>query len=211
MATRTIYWYGHINELRMFSISVLINNINSVCPCWICIFIRQTSGELGPHLMPGYWDPPEFTPKTDLNCGIRSVEFTVVISIQHTQLHTDTQPHYVCGNWPHFVLCVAMQTKLQEKQLNAIQHILTGLLLSPKHLLEGGWCRSSKKIAHTRLPSLGFRSWFRFLAVSQQVTWIITRPDGRLPLLSVRPAVTPTTLKKAATNFAAWWTEARWV
>jgi len=29
-------------------------------------------------------------------------------------------------------------------------------------------------------------------------------PDGRLPLLSVRPAVTPATLKRAATNFAAW-------
>jgi len=28
--------------------------------------------------------------------------------------------------------------------------------------------------------------------------------DGRLPLLSTRPAVTPETLKRAATNFAAW-------
>ena len=27
---------------------------------------------------------------------------------------------------------------------------------------------------------------------------------GRLPLLSARPAVTPTTLNRAATNFAAW-------
>ena len=30
------------------------------------------------------------------------------------------------------------------------------------------------------------------------------KPDGRLPLLSARPAVTLTTLKKAATNFADW-------
>ena len=30
------------------------------------------------------------------------------------------------------------------------------------------------------------------------------KPSGRLPLLSVRPAVTPATLKRAATNFAAW-------
>jgi len=29
------------------------------------------------------------------------------------------------------------------------------------------------KPAHTRLPSVGFRSWSRFLAVSLQVTWII--------------------------------------
>jgi len=30
------------------------------------------------------------------------------------------------------------------------------------------------------------------------------KPDRRLPLLSVRPAVTPATLKRAATSFAAW-------
>ena len=30
------------------------------------------------------------------------------------------------------------------------------------------------------------------------------KPGGRLPLLSARPAVTPATLKSAATNFAAW-------
>ena len=29
-------------------------------------------------------------------------------------------------------------------------------------------------------------------------------PDGRLPLLSVKPAVTLATLKRAVTNFAAW-------
>jgi len=30
------------------------------------------------------------------------------------------------------------------------------------------------------------------------------KPGGRLPLLSARPAVTSTTLKRVATNFAAW-------
>ena len=30
------------------------------------------------------------------------------------------------------------------------------------------------------------------------------KPGGRLPLVSARPAVTPATLKRAATNFAAW-------
>jgi len=30
------------------------------------------------------------------------------------------------------------------------------------------------------------------------------KPGGRLLLLSARPAVTPATLKRAATNFAAW-------
>jgi len=30
------------------------------------------------------------------------------------------------------------------------------------------------------------------------------KPGCRLPLISARPALTPTILKKAATNFAAW-------
>jgi len=30
------------------------------------------------------------------------------------------------------------------------------------------------------------------------------KPGGRLPLLSARPAVTPGTLKRAVTSFAAW-------
>ena len=30
------------------------------------------------------------------------------------------------------------------------------------------------------------------------------KPDVRLPLLSARPAVTPATLNRAVTNFAAW-------
>jgi len=46
---------------------------------------------------------------------------------------------------------------------------------------------------------------------SQPAGYVSHKPDGRLPLLSVRPAVTPATLKTAATNFAARLTEARWV
>ena len=65
------------------------------------------------------------------------------------------------------------------------------------------------KVAHTWLPSIGFQSWSWLLAVSLQVTWVIN--PVVLPLLSARPAITPATLKRAATNFAAWWTEAQWV
>ena len=39
---------------------------------------------------------------------------------------------------------------------------------------------------------------------SQPAGDVSHKPDGRLPLLSARPAVIPTTLKRAATNFAAW-------
>jgi len=64
-----------------------------------------------------------------------------------------------------------------------------------------------KKVARTRterrvpelIPVLG----------SQPAGDVSHKPGGRLPLLSARPAVTLATIKRAATNFAAWWTEAR--
>ena len=39
---------------------------------------------------------------------------------------------------------------------------------------------------------------------SQPAGDVSHKPGGRLPLLSARPAVTPATLTRAATNFAAW-------
>jgi len=39
---------------------------------------------------------------------------------------------------------------------------------------------------------------------SQPADDVSHAPDGRLPLLSARPAVTPATLNRAATNFADW-------
>ena len=39
---------------------------------------------------------------------------------------------------------------------------------------------------------------------SQPAGYVSHKPGGRLPLLSARPAVTLATLKRAATNFAAW-------
>jgi len=46
---------------------------------------------------------------------------------------------------------------------------------------------------------------------SQPAGDVTHKPCGRLPLLSARPAATPATLKTAATNFAAWRTEAQWL
>jgi len=46
---------------------------------------------------------------------------------------------------------------------------------------------------------------------SQPAGDVSRKPGSRLPLLSARPAVNPATLKRAATSFAAWRTEARWV
>ena len=63
------------------------------------------------------------------------------------------------------------------------------------------------RVAHTGLPSVGFRSWSRFFAVSLQVMWVINPAVGCHyfpPGLQLPPQ--PLTL-----NFAAWWTEAQWV
>jgi len=46
---------------------------------------------------------------------------------------------------------------------------------------------------------------------SQTAGDVSHEPVGKLPLLSARLAVTLATLKRAATNFAAWWAEAQWV
>ena len=64
-------------------------------------------------------------------------------------------------------------------------------------------CRLGKKdspysITERRIPEL--------IPVldSQPAGDVSHKPGGRLPLLSARPTVTLTTLKRAATNFAAW-------
>ena len=60
---------------------------------------------------------------------------------------------------------------------------------------------SPYSITERRVPELG----------SQPAGDVSHKPGGSLPLLSARPAATPATLKRAATNFAAWRTEAQWV
>ena len=73
--------------------------------------------------------------------------------------------------------------------------------------VNGVWKRkgSPHSIAERRVPEL-----IPVLG-SQPAGEASHKAGGRLPLLSARPAVTPATLKRAATNFAAWRTEARWV
>ena len=39
---------------------------------------------------------------------------------------------------------------------------------------------------------------------SQPAGGVSHKPGGRLPLLSARPAITPATLRRAATSFAVW-------
>jgi len=57
---------------------------------------------------------------------------------------------------------------------------------------------SPYSITEHRVPEL------ILVLVSQPAGDVSHKPGGRLPLLSARPVVTPATLKKAVTNFAAW-------
>jgi len=66
---------------------------------------------------------------------------------------------------------------------------------------KGSPCSITECRAQELIPVLG----------SQPTGDVSHQPSGRLPLLSAKPAVTLATLKRAATNFAAWWTEAQWV
>ena len=61
------------------------------------------------------------------------------------------------------------------------------------------------KVAHTRLPSAGVRLPGLIPVLGSQPAGDVShKPGGRLPLFSARPAVIITTLKRAATSFAAW-------
>jgi len=64
------------------------------------------------------------------------------------------------------------------------------------------WCKKGKgspySITKRRVPKL-----IPVLS-SQPAGDASHKPGGRLPLLSAKPAVTPATLKRAATNSAAW-------
>ena len=59
------------------------------------------------------------------------------------------------------------------------------------------------KVAHTRTAERRVPELIPVLG-SQPACDVSHKPGGRLPLLSTRPAVTPATLNRAATSFAAW-------
>ena len=70
--------------------------------------------------------------------------------------------------------------------------------LSPVHSKGSPYSTAERRVPEL-IPVLG----------SQPAGDVSHKPGGRLPLLSARPAVTLAALKRAATNFAAWRTEAR--
>jgi len=94
----------------------------------------------------------------------------------------------------------------QRDALETMSHILCyaqqcGLIITPishKHKTIKKGKGSPYSITERRVPEL-----IPVLG-SQPAGDVSHKPGGRLPILSARPAVTTTTLKRAATNFAAW-------
>jgi len=66
---------------------------------------------------------------------------------------------------------VSLYTSILKISNNKLAHFVLEIAESLQH-----W--RGKKVANTRLPSVGFRSWSRFLAVSLQVTWVINPTVG---------------------------------
>jgi len=68
----------------------------------------------------------------------------------------------------------------------------------------GEHCKLPKKKSKGSLYSITERRVQESIPVlgSQPAGDVSHKPGGRLPLLTARPAVTPATLKRAATNFA---------
>ena len=83
------------------------------------------------------------------------------------------------------------------------RHVRTVVHAYCSHHQTTGKKDSPYSITERRVPEL-----IPVLA-SQPARDVSHKPGGRLPLLSARPAVTPATVKRAATDFAA--TEAQWV
>ena len=72
---------------------------------------------------------------------------------------------------------------------------MSGLLLSALQKKgKGSQCSITERRVPELIPVLG----------SQPAGDVSNKPGGRLPLLSARPAFTPGTIKRAATNVAAW-------
>jgi len=116
-----------------------------------------------------------------------------------------------CDKFVPEAATVFVSAALNENRCRTNSHctVLSPSVL-PSASLSDWLTRNYKKVkgAHTRLPSVGFLGWSRFLAVRLQVTWVII-PSVKV-YFSDRSTVTLAILKRAATSFAAWWTETLW-
>ena len=108
-----------------------------------------------------------WAPRVHIPSGI-SISSAVFVGRSRLSL-TETQTVIICTDTLH--LCTAC--------MRCGQIMLESMRLEVDSVTTGEFANYSKKVAHhTRLPSVGFRSWFRFLVVSLQVTWVINQAVG---------------------------------
>ena len=112
---------------------------------------------------------------------------------RHQRLKNDLQ----MANKPEIITTIAYT--FQAMQDHAV--IMRKNLMFPY-----GSCQTDSKRRAVPRRQLSF--WYLELILvlgSQPAGDVSYKPGGRLPLLPTRPAVTPATLKRIATNFAAWY------
>ena len=88
---------------------------------------------------------------------------------------------------------ILVHTYIPTKIYSAQSCIKTERLYKGPSILKGSPYSITVRRVPKLIPVLG----------SQPAGGVSHKPGGRLPLLSARPAVTPTTLKRAATSFVA--------
>ena len=126
------------------------------------------------------------------------------------------QPGRVCGREHEATLAERFETRVvwtvvaRPASYQVDTANIAALSSSFSLLLQFSTFSKKVKVAHTLLQSAGVTELIPVLR-NQPAGDVSHKPGGRLPLLSARPAVTLATLKRAATNFAAWWTQAQWV
>jgi len=120
-----------------------------------------------------------------------------------SQNRTQTIATEILSSRPTFNSCIhnatALCTSTSNVQTAKFMLIIclhfTCLFIFNYHIVKKG---SPYSITERRVPQL-----IPVLG-SQPAGDVNHKPDGRLPLLSAMPAVTPATLNRAANNFAAW-------
>jgi len=110
----------------------------------------------------------------------------------------------IVSNYSHHLLQPSTRHRLRIRSSWCLTSCILAYILISGQYNKNGKC-SPYSITERRVPEL-----IPVLG-SQRAGDVSHKLGGRLPLLSARPAVTLATLKTAATNFASWCTEARWV
>jgi len=114
--------------------------------------------------------------------------------------------------WATFLVCTVYKNVVDVGRIGACSNGLTwwdtlvGLHIATS-LVEDGLLLCLREVKGKGSPySITQRRVPELIPVlgSQRAGDVSHKPGGRLPLLSTRPAITPATLKRAATNFAAW-------